>query len=90
MMFTLKFSIIILTASVLSQALERKVEVTQSSYESSHNWGQGKDLYIEILPLGDGDSTIINCPNGDVIVVDMGKPGRLGWTESMVTVSEVY
>ena len=47
---------------------------------------QQNHVLVTILPLGDGDSTIIQCPNGDVILLDMGKDpsSSAGWTISMV------
>ncbi|KAI6653573.1 hypothetical protein LOD99_3468 [Oopsacas minuta] len=84
-MHTLRFGILLLTVFRLTYGIERTVEVRQTSYDLSKTLdNHEKDLQIEMIPLGDGDSTIINCPNGDVIVVDMGKPGKLGWSESMV------
>ena len=76
----------LLTAFINCYRNDGRAEVKQTSYNQLQSWeNHGKDLHIEMLPLGDGDSTIVSCPNGDVVVVDMGKPGNLGWTESMVT-----
>ncbi|KAI6647203.1 hypothetical protein LOD99_12200 [Oopsacas minuta] len=46
---------------------------------------QENNVLITVLPLGDGDSTIIQCPDGDVILIDMGQEASSpGWTISMV------
>ena len=45
------------------------------------------NLNIFALPVGDGDATFIQCPSGDVIVVDLGRDPNdkgSGWTPSMV------
>lgn len=39
---------------------------------------------ITALPLGNGDSTIVQCPNGDYVLIDMGQSGSLGWNPKMV------
>ena len=57
-----------------------------ASFNQAQGWDKGnKELSIEMLPLGDGDSTVVTCPNGDVVVIDMGNPGKLGWTELMIS-----
>ena len=46
---------------------------------------QQNNVIVTVLPLGDGDSTIIQCPDGEVIVLDMGKDSSSGgWTIAMV------
>lgn len=42
------------------------------------------DLHIYALPLGNGDGTIIQCPYGDIIIIDLGHVGDSGWTANMV------
>lgn len=42
-------------------------------------------LNIYALPVGDGDATIIQCPGGELIVVDMGSSSEgWGWNSNQV------
>lgn len=41
-------------------------------------------LNIFALPVGNGDCTIIQCPSGDLIIVDAGNSGGEGWMEAMI------
>nr|BDO47360.1 Hexaxilin-7 [Euplectella curvistellata] len=41
------------------------------------------NLHIYVLPMGEGESTVIQCPGGDIVIVDMGSM-RGGWTGDRV------
>ena len=43
-------------------------------------------LQIYSLPLGEGDATIVQCPSGEVIVINMGQSTKVveGWNVGMV------
>ena len=42
-------------------------------------------LHIYALPVGDGDATLIQCPGGDIILIDMGTSSvGSGWTPYQV------
>ena len=55
------------------------------------------NLNMYILPVGQGDAHVIQCPTGEIAIVDMGRTkGREFWTETNIksflagnTVSEV-
>ena len=38
--------------------------------------GGDKKLHVYALPVGQGDGTVIQCPNGDVTIVDLGSSTR--------------
>lgn len=42
-----------------------------------------ESLHIYALPMGQGECTIIQCPGGDIIIIDMGSVGS-GWSASRV------
>ena len=46
------------------------------------------NLNMYILPVGQGDAHVIQCPGGEVAIVDMGKDsrtkGREFWTETNI------
>ena len=46
--------------------------------------GDGQ-LHIYALPVGQGDGTVIQCPNGDITIVDLGSSTRV---QSIYTVPE--
>ena len=41
-------------------------------------------LNIYALPVGQGDCTIIQCPNGNIVVVDCGSTSVAGWSYQQV------
>ena len=41
------------------------------------------DLHVYALPMGEGESTVIQCPGGEIVIVDMGSKSG-GWTETRV------
>ena len=47
---------------------EQKAPVLQAN-------GDGQ-LHIYALPVGQGDGTVIQCPNGDITIVDLGSSTR--------------
>ena len=42
------------------------------------------DLNIYALPVGNGDCTIVQCPSGELIIIDAGNTGGEGWMEAMI------
>nr|BDO47361.1 Hexaxilin-8 [Euplectella curvistellata] len=42
------------------------------------------NLHIYALPVGNGDASVIQCPLGDVIILDMGQMSDVGWQPSQV------
>ena len=94
------FSIIYIIISLCSQVYSAPFvqEVSRGTFSTQgQDWeiesglvlaptAQQNHVLVTILPLGDGDSTIIQCPDGDVILLDMGKDpsSSEGWTISMV------
>ena len=42
------------------------------------------DLNIFALPVGNGDCTIVQCPSGELIIIDAGNTGGEGWMEAMI------
>ena len=41
-------------------------------------------LHFYGLPLGDGDGSIVQCPSGDLIIIDLGHKSTSGWSPDMV------
>ena len=43
-------------------------------------------LQVYSLPLGEGDATVVRCPSGEVIVINMGQSTKIikGWNVGMV------
>ena len=41
------------------------------------------NLHVYALPMGEGESTVIQCPGGDLVIVDMGSSSG-GWTVDRV------
>ena len=43
-------------------------------------------LQVYSLPLGEGDATIVQCPSGETIVINMGQSTKVveGWNVGMV------
>ena len=42
------------------------------------------NLHIYALPVGNGDASVIQCPQGDIIILDMGQMSDVGWQPSQV------
>ncbi|KAI6648015.1 hypothetical protein LOD99_8342 [Oopsacas minuta] len=42
------------------------------------------NLHIYALPVGNGDASVIQCPQGDIIILDMGQMSDEGWQPSQV------
>ena len=40
-------------------------------------------LSVYGLPVGQGDCTVIKCPNGNIVVMDFGSPGGKGLTHEV-------
>ncbi|KAI6659346.1 hypothetical protein LOD99_15017 [Oopsacas minuta] len=70
--FTWGYFLIVLVASVTSLPND----VFRIPYSDDN-------LHIYALPMGEGESTVIQCPGGDIILVDMGSSGN-GWTKDRV------
>ena len=43
-----------------------------------------QNLQVSVLPVGQGDCTIIKCPNGNIVVFDCGSSGGNGYTADEV------
>ena len=43
-------------------------------------------LQVYSLPLGEGDATVVQCPSGEVIIINMGQSTKVvkGWNVGMV------
>ena len=96
MLFPIVYIVVVLCLQVNSAPLVE--EVSRGTFSTQgQDWeiesglvlaptAQQNHVLVTVLPLGDGDSTVIQCPDGDVILLDMGKnpSSSAGWTISMV------
>ena len=68
----------------ISFALALAVPMSGVSGELLRIPNPDEQLHIYALPVGDGESTVLQCPGGDLVVVDMGSRGR-GWSAERVS-----
>ncbi|KAI6646802.1 hypothetical protein LOD99_9201 [Oopsacas minuta] len=69
------------------QIVDINLDDTQPQYVQNLGLMPNPDSYLHIyaLPVGDGDSTLIQCPGGDLIVIDMGtNSAGSGWSPYQV------
>ena len=66
--------VIVSVASVI--CVPSKKDLLTLPYSDEH-------LHIYALPMGQGESTVIQCPGGDLILVDMGSTSK-GWSTERV------
>ena len=94
-MFTSLFIVVLCCLQVFSAPLVE--EINKNTFlTQGQDWeiesglilaptAQENNVLVTVLPLGNGDSTIIQCPNGDVVLIDMGQEDSSpGWSLSMV------
>ena len=78
---------IILFTYIRCQDIDMDLEITRPKRVPTLGIMPSPDqhLHIYALPVGDGDATIVQCPGGELIVIDMGtKNAGYGWNEYQV------